>query len=82
MIEAMALIEKNFGRKHDLFAYAQFALAELYTTQQKFERAEPLYFECMDYYSAQINDYFDAMNEENQSQFLSSIIPIVESFFI
>ena len=80
MIEAMALIEKNFGRKHDLFAYAQFALAELYTTQQKFERAEPLYFECMDYYSAQINDYFDAMNEENQSQFLSSIIPIVESY--
>jgi CHAT domain-containing protein/tetratricopeptide (TPR) repeat protein len=80
LTEALALIEKNFGRKHDLFAYAQLALAELYTTQQKYERAEPLYFECMDYYSAQINDYFDAMNEENQSQLLSSIIPILESY--
>jgi CHAT domain-containing protein/tetratricopeptide (TPR) repeat protein len=78
--EAMQLVERNLGRRHELFALAQFALADVYALQGKFEAAGPLYFESLDHYSAQLSDYFNAMSEENQRQFLNSISSIFESY--
>lgn len=80
--EAMQLVERNLGRKHELFALAQFALADVYALQGKFEAAGPLYFESLDHYSAQLSDYFNAMSEENQRQFLNSISSIFDSYNI
>jgi CHAT domain-containing protein len=80
--EALFLVEKNLGRKHELFAQAQLFLAEVYSLQRRFEEATPLYFECLDYYSAQINDYFNAMSEENQMEYLQFITPVFESYNI
>ncbi len=80
--EALFLVEKNLGRKHDLFAQAQLSLAEVYSLQRRFEEATPLYFECLDHYSAQINDYFNAMSEENQMEYLQFITPVFESYNI
>lgn len=80
--EALSLVERNFGKKHELYAHAQLLLAELYSTSGKFEQATPLYFECLDYYSQQLNSYFDAMNEEDQASYLSFIVPVFESYNI
>jgi len=80
--EALFLVEKNLGRKHELFAQAQLSLAEVYSLQRRFEEASPLYFECLDYYSAQINDYFNAMSEANQMEYLQFITPVFESYNI
>jgi CHAT domain-containing protein/tetratricopeptide (TPR) repeat protein len=80
--EALFLVEKNLGRKHELFAQAQLSLAEVYSLQRRFEEATPLYFECLDYYSGQINDYFNAMSEENQMDYLQFITPVFESYNI
>ena len=78
--EAMQLVERNLGRRHELFALAQFALADVYALQGKFEAASPLYFESLDHYSAQLGDYFNAMSEENQRQFLNSLFIFFDSY--
>lgn len=78
--EALILTEKNFGKKHDLYARAQLGLAELYTLQGKFEQASLFYFESLDYYSLQLNSYFDAMSEENQISYFNFIEPVFESY--
>lgn len=78
--EALFLVERNFGRKHELFAQAQLSLAEVYMLQGRFEDASPLYFECLDYYSNQINAYFNSMSEENQMDYLQFITPVFESY--
>ncbi|MDO8999258.1 MAG: CHAT domain-containing protein [Bacteroidota bacterium] len=78
--EALFLVERNLGRKHELFAQAQLSLAEVYSIQSRFEEATPLYFECLDYYSAQINSYFNSMSEENQMDYLQFISPAFESY--
>ncbi|MBA2612904.1 MAG: CHAT domain-containing protein [Bacteroidetes bacterium] len=80
--EALALIERNFGRKHELFAEAQLSLAEVYALQRRFEDATLLYFECLDYYSGQINAYFNSMSEGDQAAYLSFITPVFESYNI
>lgn len=78
--EALILIDRNFGKKHDLYANAQWVLAEIYWLQQNFEAAAPLYIECTDHYSKQMDDYFDAMSEVNQMSFTSQIFPVFESY--
>ena len=78
--EALTLVERNFGRKHELFAQAQLSLAEVYMLQGRFEEASPFYFECLDYYSNQINSYFNSMSEENQMDYLQFITPVFESY--
>ena len=78
--EALTLVERNFGRKHELFAQAQLSLAEVYMLQGRFEEASPFYFECLDYYSNQINSYFNSMSEENQLDYLQFITPVFESY--
>lgn len=80
--EALNLVERNFGKKHELYAHAQLLLAELYASSSKFEQATPLYFDCLDYYSQQLNSFFDAMNEEDQASYLSFIVPVFESYNI
>ncbi len=80
--EALILIERNLGRRHELFAEAQLGLAEVYTLQGKYETATPLYFECLDYYSGQINSFFNSMSEENQADYLQSMMPVFESYNI
>ncbi|MBL7910789.1 MAG: CHAT domain-containing protein [Bacteroidia bacterium] len=80
--EALVLTERNFGRKHELFAEAQLALAEVYSLQRRFDEATPLYFECLDYYSGQINGYFNSMSEGDQAAYLSFITPVFESYNI
>jgi CHAT domain-containing protein len=80
LTEALFLAEKNFGKKHDLYARAQMGLAELYTIQGKFESATPFYFEALDYYSQQLNSFFDAMSEENQISYFNSIDPVFASY--
>ncbi|MEO6302170.1 MAG: tetratricopeptide repeat protein, partial [Bacteroidia bacterium] len=80
--EALVLVERNLGRKHELFAEAQLSLAEVYSLQRRFEEATPLYFECLDHYSGQINDYFNSMSEENQIAYLHFITPVFESYNI
>ena len=80
LMEALGLIEQNLGTKHELYASAQFGLAELYARQKKFKAATPLYFSCMDYYSGQIDSYFDAMSESNQMNFIQLITPVFESY--
>ncbi len=80
--EALVLVERNFSKKHELYAHAQLLLAEIYAKQKKFELATPLYFESLDFYTNQLNDYFAAMSEENQAQFLSFITPVFESYNI
>ena len=80
--EALFLTEKNFGKNHDLFRRAQFSLAELYSVSKKYELASPLYFESLDYYSEQLNSYFDAMSEENQMHYFKFIEPLFQSYNI
>lgn len=80
LMEALALIEKNLGVKHELYARAQFGIAEIYSLQKKFAAATPFYFGCMDYYSGQIDAYFDAMSESNQMNFIQLITPVFESY--
>lgn len=80
--EALNLIERNFGRKHQLFAEAQLSLAEVYALQRRFEDATPLYFECLDLYSGQLNDYFNSMSEADQMAYLQFITPVFESYNI
>ena len=80
--EALNLIERNFGRKHQLFGEAQLALAEVYALQNRFEEATPLYFECLDLYSARLDDYFNAMSEADQMAYLQFITPVFESYNI
>ncbi len=78
--EAVLLVEKNLGNKHELYARARFALAELYAEGQKFEEAGAMYSASLDYYSEQMDSYFNAMSEENQSEFLTNIIPLFQSY--
>lgn len=78
--EALQLVSKNFGRKHELYARTQFELGELYCFTSRFEEATPLYFEALDYYSQQINSYFDAMSEENQMSYFRFIDPVFQSY--
>ncbi len=78
--EALILVERNLGRKHDLFARAQLGLAEVYAMTSRFELASPLYFESLEYYSNQLNNYFDAMSEENQGHYFNFIEPVFESY--
>jgi len=78
--EALILVERNLGKKHELYARTQFALAELYAINGKFEQATPYYFESLDYYSQQLNSYFDAMSEENQISYFQFIEPVFESY--
>lgn len=80
--EALILVERNFGRKHDLYANAQLALAEIYSVNQRYEEAGPLYFESLNFYSSQINGYFEAMSEENQRSYLGLISSAFESYNI
>ena len=80
--EALFLVERNLGRKHDLFSQAQLSLAEVYMLERRFAEATPLYFECLDHYSSQINNYFNAMSEENQMEYLQFITPVFESYNI
>jgi CHAT domain-containing protein len=80
--EALVLVERNLGRKHELFAQAQLSLAEVYMLQRRFDEATPLYFECLDHYSSQINTYFNSMSEENQMEYLQFITPVFESYNI
>lgn len=80
--EALQVVSETFGKTHELYAHGTLALAEIYTLNQKFEEAGPLYFKSLDYYSAQINDYFDAMSEEDQMSFLGTISSAFESFNI
>ncbi len=80
LLEACRLIEKNFSKKHELYVHSELLLAEIYLKQGQFEKATPLYFRCLDYYSNQLDDYFLAMSEENQAVFLSSIAPIFNSY--
>ncbi len=82
MEEALELIAKNFGRRHELYANALLALAEIKATQGKFDEAGNLYKESLNYYAAQVNDYFDAMGEEDQMSFLASISSAFESYNI
>ncbi len=78
--EAVLLAEKNLGTQHELYARARFALAELYAEAQNFEDAGAMYSASLDYYSQQMDSYFNAMSEENQSEFLSNIIPLFQSY--
>ncbi|MBI2721157.1 MAG: CHAT domain-containing protein [Bacteroidetes bacterium] len=78
--EALLLVDKNLGRKHDLYARAQLGLAEINARIGKFELASPLYFESLEYYSNQLNNYFDAMSEENQALYFNFIEPAFESY--
>lgn len=80
--EALVLVERNFGKNHDLYANAQLALAEMYSIHQRYEEAGPLYFESLNFYSSQINGYFDAMSEENQRSYLGLINSAFESYNI
>lgn len=78
--EALFLVEKNLGKKHDLYARAQLGLAEINARIGKFESATPFYFESLEYYSNQLNNYFDAMSEENQAAYFNFIEPAFESY--
>lgn len=78
--EAMLLVEKNLGKKHDLYARSQLGLAEVYSMTHRYELAEPLYFESLGYYSNQLNNYFEAMSEENQALYFNFIEPAFESY--
>ncbi len=78
--EAILLVEKNFGKKHELYALSQFKLAEVYFLMNRYEDASPYYIESLNYYSQQLNAYFDAMSEENQASFLAFITPVIESY--
>jgi CHAT domain-containing protein len=80
--EALVLVERNFGKKHDLYASAELALAEIYAINQKYEAAGPLYFDCLNYYSDQMGDYFNAMSESDQMSFLNLINAAFESYNI
>lgn len=80
--EALQLVEKNFGKKHELYANAQLILAEIFSLHQKYEEAGPLYRSALDFYSGQLNSYFDAMSEENQGSYLSMINTAFESYNI
>lgn len=80
--EARQLIAKNFGKNHELYARAGFALADIYTTQKKYKDAGPLFIESLDYYADQVDNYFDAMSEENQAEFLANLIPFFQSYNI
>ncbi len=78
--EALLLVEKNLGKNHDLYARSQLALAEVYAMTNRFEQAGQLYFESLDFYSNQLNNYFDAMSEENQAHYLNFIEPAFQSY--
>lgn len=78
--EALQLIEKNFGKDHELYAQGTLALAEIYALSNKFEESGALYLQSLNYYSSQVNDYFDAMGEEDQASFLQSIASAFESY--
>ncbi|MCW3076875.1 MAG: hypothetical protein JWO32_1484 [Bacteroidetes bacterium] len=78
--EALGLVAKNFGKKHELYARSQLAMAELYSITSRFEEAAPLYFECLDYYSHQLNSFFDAMSEDNQMSYFAFIEPVFQSY--
>jgi len=80
--EAMQLVEKNFGKTHELYARAEFALANIYTFRKNYKDAGFLFTACLDYYSNQVNNYFNAMSEENQAEFLANLIPIFQSYNI
>jgi len=78
--EAMLLVEKNLGKKHDLYGHAQLGLAEVFTMTKRYDLATPLYFESLEYYSNQLNNYFDAMSEENQALYFNFIEPAFQSY--
>lgn len=78
--EALELVASHFGKTHELYALAQFKLAEVYSLTYRYEEAGTYYLPSLDYYSKQLNDYFDAMSEEDQMAFLSFITPVIESF--
>lgn len=80
--EARLLIEKNFSKKHELYARAGFALADIYTLAKRYNEAGPLFIDCLDFYADQIDNYFDAMSEENQAEFLSNLVPFFQSYNI
>nr|MBA3665655.1 CHAT domain-containing protein [Bacteroidota bacterium] len=78
--EALQLVQRNLGKKHELYARTLFALGELYCITSKFEEAAPYYYESLDYYSQQLNSYFDAMSEDNQLSYFQFIEPVFQSF--
>ncbi len=78
--EALFISEKLFGKKHDLYANAALLLAEIYTNKNNFTEAGNLYFIAINHYSTQLTNYFDAMSEGNQANFLGKIYPLFESY--
>ncbi|MBL7932757.1 MAG: tetratricopeptide repeat protein, partial [Bacteroidia bacterium] len=78
--EALKLVEKKFGRNHELYAHGNLALAEINSIKGNFEEAGTLYMESLNYYASQVNDYFDAMGEEDQSGFLATISQAFDSY--
>ncbi|MGZ3900961.1 MAG: CHAT domain-containing protein, partial [Bacteroidia bacterium] len=78
--EAQQLIAKNFGKQHELYALTLFQLAEVYCVTSKYEEATPYYYESLDYYSNQLNSYFDAMSEDHQLSYFQFLEPIFESY--
>lgn len=78
--EALELTARYFGKTHELYALAQFKLAEVYSLTNRYEEAGLYYLPSLDYYAKQLNDYFDAMSEEDQMAFLSFVTPVIESF--
>jgi CHAT domain-containing protein len=80
LIEALLIAEKTFGKNHDLYANAAFLLAEVYTDINKFKEAGELYLHSINHYSKQLTNYFEAMSEGNQGEFLNKINPIFDSY--
>lgn len=78
--EALFIVEKTFGKNHDLYANAAMLLAEVYSDINKFKEAGELYLISINHYSKQLTNYFEAMSEGNQGEFLNKINPLFESY--
>lgn len=78
--EAVTVRREVLGELHPDYAYALYSQAVLYHKLEQYEKAETVFYQVIDNYIQQVQNYFPALSEQEKSAYFQRVEPVFNAF--
>ncbi|MEM6845001.1 MAG: CHAT domain-containing tetratricopeptide repeat protein [Bacteroidota bacterium] len=78
--QAVAVRREVLGELHPDFAYARYSQAVLYHKLEQYQKAETTFYEVVEDYIGQIQNYFPSLSEQEKGAYYQRVEPVFHAF--
>ncbi len=78
--QAVTVRREVLGEIHPDFAYARYSQAVLYHKLEQYQKAENIFYEVVENYIGQIQNYFPSLSEQEKGAYYQRVEPVFHAF--